>query len=119
MFIERQQHPTIEFDPKSGQAEPSLAHYFSDRADPFKTVLPLLVEGAGREVERVLVVTSPLSEVVDEAIRLHRHPDYRDMVVVDEKQRPFFDAVRMSLEQALAKINAVQFARMDDEEEDA
>lgn len=117
MFIERQQHPTIEFDPAAGQEEPVLAHYFSDRADPFKSVLPLLIEGAAKGEEQVLVVSSPLSEVIDETIRLHQHPDYPAMVVVDEKYRAYFTAVRQSLAQALAKLDAIQFAAMDEDED--
>ncbi|QOY94079.1 hypothetical protein IM543_21685 [Massilia sp. UMI-21] len=50
-FIEIQQHPTIEFDPAVGQAERGLVHYFSDRCDPFKSMLPLLIEGAGHEAK--------------------------------------------------------------------
>ncbi len=115
MFIERQQHPTVEFDPSAGQQEPIIAHYFSNKVDPFKSVLPLL--GQDGEGERVLVVTAPLRELVDETIRLHRHPDYLDMVVVDEKHRAFFAAVRESLAQALAKVDQMQFAAMDDEGE--
>lgn len=116
MFIEESLHPTIEFDPASGQTEPVLAHYFSNKVDPMKSALPLLAEGA--EEERVLVVTSPLGELVDEAIRLHRHPDYLDMVVVDEQQRGYFAAVRASLAQALAKLDQVQFAAMEDGDEE-
>lgn len=37
MFIDRQQHPTIEFDPAAGQEEPTVSHFFSDQVDPFKT----------------------------------------------------------------------------------
>lgn len=117
MFIERLQHPAIEYDPDAGQQEPTLVHYFSNRVDPFKSVLPQLVAASG-DGERVLVVASPLREVVDEAIRLHRHPDYLDMVVVDEKHRAYFAAVRESLVRALTKLEQVQFAAMDDEDED-
>lgn len=116
MFIERQQHPTIEFDPAAGQEEPTIAHYFSNLVDPFKSALPLLTEGG--EGERVLVVSSPLSQVVDETIRLHRHEDYPAMVVVDEKRRAFFDEIKSSLQQALAKLDQIQFAAMDEEDED-
>lgn len=116
MFIERQKHPSIEFDPAAGQAEPTIAHYFSNSVDPFKSALPLLAEAG--EGERVLVVSSPLSQLLDETIRLHRHPDYADLVVVDEKHRDLFTAVRAALLQALAKLDAIQFARMDDEDED-
>lgn len=115
MFIEKSLRPTIEFDPTAGQAEPVLAHYFSNKVDPMRSALPLLAEIA--EEERVLVVTSPLGELVDEAIRLHRHEDFRDMVVVDEKHRAYFAAVRASLARALAKLDQVQFAAMDDEDE--
>ena len=69
MFIKRQQHPSIEFSPVEGQQAPTLVHYFSDRGDPFKSVLPLLME------ERVFVVESPLAEVVNWTIDLHKHPD--------------------------------------------
>lgn len=71
MFIKRQQHPSIEFSPEEGQQAPTLVHYFSDRGDPFKSVLPLLAEDAGEEEERVLVVESPLAEVVNWTIELH------------------------------------------------
>lgn len=116
MFIERLLHPTIEFDQAAGQQEPAIVHYLSNQADSLKSVLPVLAEGG--EEERVLVVASPLSQLVDETIRLHRHTDYPAMVVVDEAQRPFFEAVRTSLQQALAKLDQIQFARMDDEEEE-
>lgn len=115
MFIEKSLHPTIEFDPASDQPEPVLVHFLSNKVDPMKSALPLLAESA--EEERVLVVTSPLGELVDETIRLHRHEDYRDMVVVDEKHRAYFAAVRASLARALAKLDQVQFAAMDDEDE--
>jgi hypothetical protein len=118
MFIERLQHPTIEFDLDAGQELPTLVHYFSDRADPFKTVLPLLIEGSGQDQERVLVIASPLSELIDETLRLHRQPDFVDQVVVDRKHRPFFEAVRFSLTEAIAKIDQIQFAAIEDEEED-
>jgi len=115
MFIKHRQRPFIEFAPDEGQKAPTLVHYFSDRGEPFASVLPQLTEGG--EGERVLVVSSPLSELLDETIRLHRHPDYAAPIVA-EKDREFFAAVRASLEQALAKLDAIQFARMDDEEED-
>lgn len=115
MFIERLQYPTIEFDPEADQESPTLVHYFSDRAEPFKTVLPLLIAGAAQGEQRVLVVTSPLSEVVDETIRLHRDPDWKDRVVVDEALRPFFDAVKVSLAAAMAKLEQIEFARLDDD----
>lgn len=118
MFIERLQYPTIEFDAEAGQESPTLAHYFSDRADPFKSVLPLLIEGAGQDQERVLVITSPLSEIIDETLRLHRQPDFVDQVVVDRKHRPFFEAVKASLAEAMAKIDGIQFAAVEDPEKD-
>lgn len=115
VFIEQPNHPMIEFDPAAGQQEPMLAHYLSNQVDPFKSALPVLAEGG--EEERVLVVASPLSQLMDETIRLHRHTDYPTMMVIDEAQRPFFDAIRASLLQALAQVDQIQFARMDDEEE--
>lgn len=118
MFIERLQHPIIEFDPEAGQESPTLVHYFSDRADPFKTVLPLLIEGVGQDQERVLVIASPLSSLIDETLRLHRQPDFVDQVVVDRKHRPFFEAVKASLIEAMEKIDGIQFAAIEDEEED-
>lgn len=117
MFIERQHHPIIEFDPDAGQHEPTLVHFFSDRAAPFKTVLPELIAGAAQGQQRVLVVTSPLSEVVDETIRLHRDPDWRDRVVVNEAHSAFFEAVKVSLAAALAKLEQIEFVKPDDEEE--
>lgn len=119
MFIKRQQHPSIEFIPDEGQQEPHLVHYFSDRADPFKSVLPHLIEGAGQEDERVFLVESPLSELVDWTIELNRHMDFPDRPVVDEKHRAFFEAVKASLTRAIAKINGIEYARLDDEDEDA
>lgn len=118
MFIERLQHPTIEFDPDAGQESPTLVHYFSDRADPFKTVLPVLIEGTGQDQERVFVVTSPLSQIIDETLRLHQHPDFIGQLVVDENRRPFFEAIKLALTQAIEKIEQVQFVTLDDEEED-
>lgn len=73
MFIKRQRHPSIELIPEEGQQEPHLVHYFSDRGGPFKSVLPLLIEGAGQDDERVFMVESPLSEVVDWTIELNWH----------------------------------------------
>ena len=115
MFIERQQHPTIEFDPSAGQTEPTLSHFFSNQVDPFKSELPVLAAG---DEERVLVVSSPLSQLLDETIRLHRAAEFPDMLLVDEQHREFFDAVRASLEKALAKLDGIQFAALDDGDED-
>jgi len=117
MFIKRQQHPSIEFIPEEGQQEPNLVHYFSDRGDPFKSVLPLLIEGADRGHERVFMIESPLSEVVDYTIELNRHPDFPNQAVIDEKHRPFFDAARASLTQAIAKIEGIEYIRMDEADE--
>lgn len=113
MFIKRQQHPSIEFSPAEGQQAPTLVHYFSDRGDPFKSVLPLLIEGAGVDDERVFVVESPLAEVVNWTIELHRHPD---LPLMDERHRAFFHAVRASLEQAIAAVDRIQYAKLDDDE---
>lgn len=118
MFIKRQQHPSIEFIPAEGQQEPHLVHYFSDRGDPFKSVLPLLMEGAGQEDERVFMVDSPLSEVVDWTIELNRNMDFPDRPVVDERHRIFFEAVKRSLLAAAAKIDQIEYARLDDPDED-
>jgi hypothetical protein len=46
MFIRKQQRPWIEFSPDEGQEAPALVHYFSDRCDPFKTVLAQLIATA-------------------------------------------------------------------------
>lgn len=119
MFIKRQQHPTVEFVPEEGQQEPHLVHYFSDRADPFKSVLPLLIKGAGQEDERVFLVQSPLSEVIDWTIELNRHMDFADRVVVDERHQAFFEAVKASLLAAAAKIDRIEYARLDDEDDEA
>lgn len=118
MFIKAHLSPTIEFNPGDGQGTPTLVHFLSDRADPFKTVLPQLIEGVGQEVERSLVVESPLSGIVDWTIELHRHPEFPDQVVVDEKDRAFFEAVKASLAQAMAKIDGIQYVALDDENED-
>ena len=117
MFIKRQQHPSIELIPEEGHSEPTLVHYFSDRGDPFKSVLPLLVAGAGQDDERVFMVESPLSEIADWTIDLNRHPDFRDRAVVDEKHRAFFEAVKVALSRAIAKIDQIEFAALDDDEE--
>ncbi|KQQ86438.1 hypothetical protein [Massilia sp. Leaf139] len=117
MFIKKHQHPNIEFSPVDGQDAPALVHYFSDRGEPFKTVLPQLVAGMGQEQERVFIVESPLSEVVGGAIRLHREPDWPDQIVVDERHRAFFEAVKLSLAEAMAKIDQIQFVVVDDEDE--
>lgn len=113
MFIKRQQHPSIEFSPQEGQQAPTLVHYFSDRGDPFKSVLPLLIEGAGAEDERVFVVESPLAEVANWTIELHKHPD---LPLVDERHRSFFKAIRASLEQAIAAVDRIEYAKLDDDE---
>ncbi|MDK6075569.1 hypothetical protein [Massilia varians] len=119
MFLERQQHPTIEFNAEAGQQSPTLVHYLSDRADPFKSVLPLLIEGAGQDQERVFVITSPLSELIDETLRLYQHPDVIDQVLIDRIHQPFFEAVKAALIEAAAKIDRIQFAAIEDEEESA
>jgi hypothetical protein len=117
MFIKRQQHPSIEFIPSEGQREPNLVHYFSDRGDPFKSILPLLLEAAGQDDERVFMVESPLSEVLDWTIELNRHIDFPDRVVMDERHRAFFEAVKQSLLAAAAKVERIEYARVDDEED--
>lgn len=114
MFIKAQQHPDIEFNPREGQAQPTLVHYFSNRGDPFKSALPALAESG--EEERVLVVESPLAELVDWTLKLHAHPDFPSQAVVDEKHRAFFDAARASLFAAVAKIDQIEYARLDDED---
>lgn len=113
MFIKRQQRPSIEFSPEEGQQAPTLVHYFSDRVDPFKSVLPQLLEGAGREQEHVFVAESPLADIVDWTIELHKHPD---LPLVDEQHRAFFQEIRASLEQAIAKIDRIEYAKLDDDE---
>ena len=118
MFIKRQQHPSIEFLSDEGQQEPTLVHYFSDRGDPFKSVLPLLIEGAEKSEERVFMVESPLSEVVNWTIELNRHQDFPDRPVVDKRHRAFFEAVKISLTQAIAKIDQIEYAALDEEEGD-
>ena len=100
MFIERQQLPTIEYDPAAGQQEPVLAQYFSNAVELLKSPVSLLVHSEG---ERVLVVTSPLSQVVDGAIRLHRRPDFADLAVVDNKHRAFFEAVKAAVTQGAGR----------------
>lgn len=116
MFIETQQHPTIEFDPEAGQREPALAHYFSDRVAPFRSALPPMTEND--EGERILVVKSPLSELVDWTIKLHTHSDFSGRAVVDQKHRAFFEAVKAALAQATAKLEQIEFVAIDDEEDD-
>lgn len=115
MFITTQQRPSIEFNPDDGQSAPTLVHCFSDRAGPFKTVLPQLIEGAALDEERVFVVESPLSEIIDETIRLLREPGWPDSVLVDERHRAFFEAVKKSLKQAISKIDQIEFAVLDED----
>ena len=116
MFIKRQQHPSIELVPEDGQQEPTLVHYFSARGDPFKSVLPLLIEGVGHDDERVFMVESPLSEVVDYTIELNRHQDFPDQTIIDERHRAFFEAVKASLDKAVAKLEQIEYVAFDDEE---
>lgn len=118
MFIKRQQHPSIEFIPADGQQEPHLVHYFSDRGDPFKSVLPELMAGADQDEERVFMVESPLSELVNWTIDLNRHQDFLDRVLVDERHRAFFDAVKASLTRAIAQIDGIEYAQLDETDED-
>jgi hypothetical protein len=118
MFIERQHHPAIEFDPDAGQVEPVLAHYLSNKVDPFKSALPLLLDGAGQDDERVFMVESPLSELVDWTIELNRHIDFPERVAVDVKHRAFFEAVKRSLLEAAAKIDRIEYAALEEEEGD-
>lgn len=117
MFIKRQQHPSIEQIPEEGQLGPHLVHYFSDRGEPFKSVLPLLIEGVGQKDETVFMVESPLSEVVDFTIQLNRHQDFPHRVVVDQRHREFFEAVKRSLLEAAAKVDRIEYVRLDDEED--
>jgi hypothetical protein len=70
---QKQQHPSIEFNPADGQLAPALVYYFSDRSDPLKTVLPQLIAAAGGEQEHVLIIESPLSELLNETIRVYRN----------------------------------------------
>ena len=63
------------------------------------------------------MVSTPLSRLLDATIKLHRHAEFPDQVVVDEQHRPFFNAVRTSLEQALATLNGIKFARLNDEDD--
>lgn len=116
MFLKTQQHPSIEFNPADGQSAPTLVHYFSNRGDPFKSTLPLLTEGG--DEERVLVIESPLADLVDWTIQLHAHPDFPGQTVVDHKHRAFFGAVRASLVQAMGKLDAIEYAVLDDEEDE-
>ena len=116
MFIEKLQHPTIELDPSAGQLEPTLVHYLSSEVEPLKSALPVLA--GAEEAERVLVVASPLSELADETIRLHRHPDHANLVVVDEKHRAFFEGVKQSLLEAVAKIDRIEYAALDEDGKD-
>lgn len=64
----------------------------------------------------MFVAESPLSELIDETIVLHRNPDWPDRPVVDERQRAFFKAVKLSLTQAIAKIDQIEFVTIDDDE---
>lgn len=93
-------------------------HYFSDRCDPFKTVLPQLDGGTGSAEERVFIVESPLGEIVDETSGIHRELDWPDRVVVDERHRAFFETVRMSLAEVMTKIDQIEFVTVDDGEDD-
>lgn len=114
MFIERLHYPsrTRPVSRPAG-AEPDVL--FCTIVEPLITALPLLV---GAEGERVLVVSSPLSEVLDEAIGLHRHHDYPDRVVVDQQHQAFVEAVRASLAQVMAKLEQIEFAALDEDEEE-
>lgn len=118
MFIKKRQRPWVEFSPEEGQHVPALVHYFSDRSDPFKTVLPQLIAAAGADTELVFVVESPLSEILDETVRLHQEPDWPDRVVVDARHRAFFEAVKLSLAEAMAKIEQIEFVAIDEDEDD-
>jgi hypothetical protein len=118
MFITKQQRSCIEFNLAEGHQAPTLVHCFSDRADPFKTVLPQLIKGAGLNEERVFVVESPLSDIVDETIWLLSIPEFTNSVVINVEHRAFFAAVRLSLEQGIAKIDQIKFAVIDEDEAD-
>lgn len=71
---------------------------------------------AGPDEERVFVVESPLSELIDETIGLHRNPDFPGGTVIDERHRAFFATVKLSLEQAIAKIGQIEFAVINEDE---
>lgn len=68
--------------------------------------------------ERVLVVSSPLGEIVDDTIRLHRRAGICDRVVVDQQHRDFFEALKASIAQVMAKLEQIEFAALDEEDED-
>jgi hypothetical protein len=80
-------------------------HYFSDRCGPSKAVSPQLIEGTGSNEERIFIVQSPLGEVIEETIRLHWELEWPDQVVVDERHRAFFEALKLSLTDAVPKID--------------
>jgi hypothetical protein len=115
MLITKLQRPCIEFNLAEGHQAPTLVHCFSNRADPFMTVLPQLVAGTGLDEERAFVVESPLSEILDDPIWLDKHPDFPGGVVIDEKHRAFFAAVKLSLEQAITKIDQIEFVVTDED----
>lgn len=91
-------------------------HYFSDRCGTFKFVLPILSAAAGQGLEHVLTVESPLAEIVDEVIRVHREPHWPDRIMVDERHRAFFKSVKLSLTRALAKVEQIEFVTIQDED---
>lgn len=44
---------------------------------------------------------------MDWTIELHRHPDFPEQIVVEEKYRAFFGAAKVSLAQAVTKIDQI------------
>jgi hypothetical protein len=76
-----------------------------------------MIADDSNDQEGVLIVESPLSELLDETIRVYREPAWPDQVVVDERHRAFFEAVKVSLAGALARIDQIEFADLDDDHE--
>ena len=54
-----------------------------------------------------------MGEILNETIGLHREHDWPDRVVVDERYHAFLEAVKLSLAQALAKIEQIEFVAID------
>ena len=80
-------------------------------------VLQQLIAGVSLDEERLFVVEAPLSEVADETICLHRHPNWPARVVIDESHRAFFEALKLSLGQALAKLEQIEFVMIDEDDD--
>lgn len=109
-FDIRDQDPFIEME----NGGPTVFFHFSDIGGLNDKMIGFIDNVNKHSEEITLTVGLPLSHIVDSTIdtfRLwpgfHHHPC--DTVVVEEKDRPFFESIKASLLEAAAKIDGIQY----------